>query len=231
MKNKRILIGIIVMVCMIFIPKNVSAVPLCLKSTKAKYETLARKASFSYKLAEDRYGQAYYKLVVNNLDKNLIIKDGDFSYVSPDGISQIEIDNVYRPESEYTFYIYTSRDLEECGDSLVLSKKIKFPYYNIYSERDECVEYEEFPLCGVNYKGKIESNEDFDNQLREWLEKSKTKLEEYKDERNIIERFVDLYKDNIEISVGITIILGFLVIALLVRAVIRRSKRAKVKVK
>ena len=40
----------------------------------------------------------------------------------------------------------------------MVSKRLTLPTYNIYSEREECIEYEEFKYCNQWYKGKIESD-------------------------------------------------------------------------
>ena len=230
MKDRKNIIVLLILVLGIFMmPRDVEATPICLKSTKSKYELSARKAKFTYSLVRDEYGEAYYKINVTNLDSSLVVKDSSHVYSSTDG-SAIQLMGRFEPENEYTFKIFTADGLYECGNAYLVSKTISLPYYNSYSERSECVEYEEFPLCGVHYKGVIESNEDFDNQLKEWLKLNQNEVEEYKDERNLIQIFIDFYNDNLQISVIITIILGLLVLALIIRGIIRRFKRSKINI-
>ena len=231
MKNREIRFGLFLLILsIVFIPRFVSAESLCLADDLDRYELEARKVKFSFQLADNVYSEPYYHITVSNLGKNLKVKYNKEDYTSPNGVEPITLNTIFKMDKEYKIEIYTIDEIEDCGDALVLTKRVKTPFYNSYSELDECIEYEEFPLCGANYKGEIKDYADFKDRLLDWINETKSNVEDYNDDRNIFQRFVDLYTDNIEVSVALTIVFGFLFIVFVIRSIIRRIKRAKVRV-
>ena len=137
----------------------------------------------------------------------------------------------------------------DCVEEFLYKKTIKIPKYNVYSEREECIEYEEFPLCNKWYSGEISGDEFFlKHESEDFLVDAKDKLSstqltknidslkktepEKKEEiveKNIFEKIIDFYVKYIVICLPITIIIVGVVVFFIVRRLIRRKNRVKIK--
>ena len=127
----------------------------------------------------------------------------------------------------YYFDIYAAPGTA-CDGHKVLTKSITLPKYNVYSEREECLEYEEFRLCNKWCKENIPNSAYFEDELAKYkltIEKETVKPE--KEETNIFEKLIDLYVENLIISIPVTVILVALIIFIIIRSIIRRKNRIK----
>ena len=182
----------------------------------------------TYEFREDKENGKHFKIKVSNLDPSLEIRvygtkynylqDGSTFYLmQPFGINGGKVD----------LLIYGS-STHACNDQYVTTVTVKLPKYNIYSELDECVEYEEFQLCNRFYGGEIKSVEDFRKRLNDYIAEINKKTEKVK-EPNVIERILIFIEDNQALSAIIGLVILAIIIAIIVRKIIRRKKRVKIK--
>ena len=117
-----------------------------------------------------------------------------------------------------------------CVGEFLYSKKVKLPKYNKYSEYDDCIEYEEFPLCNKWYDGEIDNDDYFYQKLEEYKNSLKPaeKPANVKEEKNLFQKIIDFYMDNIAFTLPITIILALIIIVLIIRKIIIKRKRVKI---
>ena len=165
---------------------------------------------------------------VTNLPSNMEIRFNGKSYVGVEGKNAIQINGIYDDNAEYSFEIYTKK-MATCGDAYLITKKVKIPKYNVYSESDQCIEYEEFELCNKWYDGEIKDYLDFVEKFEQYKKEIQNQTEEYKDERTFFQKILDWCSDNIEITVSIIVVV---IIAISIPIIIKINKiRKRVKVK
>jgi len=224
--KKGIVTAFLMILFVIISTPKVEAVPLCLASEREKYESLATKLKFDYEQEKTENGGYYYRIKVTGGNSNLVIEYEGRQYALQDD-TYLVINEAFKDNNSYIFNI-NIKDGVRCGGESVATKVVKIPKYNIYSDYDVCVEYEEAPVCGKYYKGEIKDYDDFLKQLQEYIDKTKSGgTEKYKDTRNIFQKFADMYMDNIEISVAITLIVIALVTYIVVNKAIKRKNRVK----
>ena len=226
--KKRLLIVILFVMVLFLIPKNADAVGICPAKQLSKLQTEALKVKVIYNQERSYEDVTMFRFSVLNLSDNLEFEFNGSKYSGSKDTESILVNGLYEDNNEYSFKIY-SKDLKVCGKAYLTTKKVTIPKYNIYSEYQECVEYEEFPLCDPWYDGEIKDSKDFLQQLGAYIESTKSKVEEYKDERSIFQKIADWCSDNIEITV---VIVTILVIAITIPIAIKINKiRKRVKVK
>lgn len=206
---------------------NVEAAHLC---TGSKINDLKIKAYNSQIVKEQKFDEnhiSYWEITIYNVDKDILVIHNGATY-EPDKDGTIKLDTRFNGGIYYEINFYGGYETD-CVEEFVYKKSELLPVYNYYSERDECIEYEEFPLCNKWYKGTIESEEDFLQQLEEYKESLKPKEEPKNDvdNRNIFEKFIDFYLENKTYTVPITCVLGVLLVAYTIRSLIRRKNRVK----
>lgn len=136
--------------------------------------------------------------------------------------------------SSYTQNTYTlmfKSKNSNCLDKVILNKQIVTPKYNEYSQSTECADYPKFSLCQKFYNTNV-TYEEFSDKLDSYIEsleeiKTSSSKENKKDEKNIKEQLVQIYKSNKKtlLYTGLSII----VIALITGIVIMIRKRMKIK--
>lgn len=222
--KRKILFIIFVIAIMLGFTENANA--LC---TSRKYNNLkmaAYKANASYELKFDEEHNHYFVLTVSNIDKDVYVKFEEYNYEAEDGVVKIPY-GIYGGET-YDVKLYGGLDTA-CPEEYLYTKKVTVPKYNVYSERDECIEYEEFYLCNKWYSGYIPSEQSFLNELHSYvltLNGSKNDSGPTKG-RNIFEIIIDFYKDNLIFTIPITIILLLFILYKVVVKIIRRRNRIK----
>jgi len=212
----------------VLIPKDVYAIdPIC---SKKKFNTIRQEAStikVKYDLVFDKNHRAFFNVTFTNVSQNLYLKINDNMF-EPDENNAIKLTYMFEGGKKYTFDFYVAQKVT-CADNYVTSRDVNMPKYNYYSERDECLEYEEFPLCNTWYKGTISSDEEFLAKLEQYKESLKNKGTTEKPGRNIFERMQDFYTDNIGITGPITAIIVIAIAIIVVRKIILRRKRVRIK--
>lgn len=224
--NKKVII-IIITFLIAFLPSKINAVDIC---NTTRYDTLKKEAyqiKFNYELKFDKDHNPYFELTAYNVSPNVIIIFDGNEYVG-DGNNQIKFINAFESGKKYEMKMYGGVDTP-CAEQYIYKRTIEFPKYNSYSERDECIEYEEFPLCNKWYKGEIPDDSYFLEKFQEYkksLEKEEKK-EKVIEEKSIIDQIIDFYVNNLIITVPLTILFVLVIIAIIIRKIIRKKKRVK----
>ena len=194
-KNKVITIFLFLF---LFLPISVNAEGLCTSTKFNKLKKEAFEAQLVYELNFDKEHNSYFTVDVYNVGPDVMMIFNSNIYL-PDKDGHIALESVLQGGGTYEFKFYGGYQTD-CVEEYVYSKKLKIPKYNPYSEREECIEYEEFPLCNKWYKVDIDSPEYFEEQLENYissLRKDEPKKEEEVIEKSIIEKIIDFYVKNI----------------------------------
>lgn len=204
---------------------------ICSSNEQMKLENKARKVDFTYTLKFNEDNKPYFEVMYFNLQAGLEIRYGENTYVFSDDQSTGKIQNSFQNNGGvYEFDIYAAYGYPCVGEHLY-TKKLQLPKYNIYSEYDECIEFEEFPMCRKWYEGEIENEAHFYEELEKYkksLEKPDEKPPVVEEEKNIFEKFIELYLDNLLISIPITVVLVLGIVVIIIRNMIRRKNRVKI---
>ena len=224
MKREKIIISIIAFISVFLIGIKVEA--LCTSKKFSNLKMIAYKTEVSYELKFDNNHDAYFELTVNNVDSSLLVKFNGQLYKPENGT--VKIPSRVSGGITYEIKLYGGYDTG-CKEEYLYTKKITLPKYNKYSEREECIEYEEFAMCNKWYAKEIVNDEAFEEALNEYknslivIEPEK----EEKVEKNIIENIIDFYTEHIVITLPITIVICLFVVYKVVVIIIRRKNRVK----
>ena len=227
MKNK---ILYLLALLLLIIPFKVDAV-LCTSKAYGDLKRKAFNAQVSWELKFDANHQAYFEATVFNLDKDIILIFNDVDYEPTDG-STVVIPTMLEGGRTYEFKFYGGYD-SACVEEYLYIRKLEIPKYNYYSEKDACIEYEEFPLCGKYYSGDIPSDEYFNEQLQAYIDslKPSPKPEEPEEELSLFEELVKFYTEHLIFTVPITAALVLAVVVVVIRKTIRKKNRVKLDLK
>lgn len=211
---------------LLLLPLHVNGADIC---SSTKYNKLKREAfntELKYDLKFDESHKSYFIVTVYNVSNNLMIKYNG-SILVPDEENKIVIPTFFDGGKTYEIKFYGGYKTS-CIEEYIYSKKIAIPKYNVYSERDECIEYEEFKLCNKFYAGEIQNDTEFEQKLEEYKKSiAKKPPVELEKEKNIFEKIIEFYMDNIIITGPITIVLAVGLVIYVVIRLIRRKKRIK----
>ena len=222
MKRKILLIVSILFVFTLSLKVNA----LCTSKRYSNLKMIAYKAEVSYELKFDENHNYYFLLTVNNVDDNILVVFEGATYEPKNGV--VNIASRLPGGQTYEVKLYGGYETD-CVEEYLYTKNITVPKYNRLSERDECIEYEEFYLCNKWYSGNITDDESFENELDAYIKSlNKDEKEEKPTEtKNLFEKIIDFYKDHLIITLPITIlIIGFIGYKVVVK-IIRRRKRIK----
>lgn len=224
MKSK---ILVFLIIGMLFIPTNVNATTCESKITelkklknniKLKYTHLSKaEAQKNYQVDSDNL----YTISVYNLPKDIVI-ESSVEDKSAENTTAEELINIEPFTRGYggntiTIGVYT-RDDYECFANLGVID-IKLPWYNFFSEKEECKGNEDFKYCKKYLNVRI-SETQFNSELERYLKNkpSEEKIEEKKS-------FLSNIKDNIVlISLGGVILITIITFILIK---VKRKKRRK----
>ncbi len=196
----------------------------------------ANNLEFEYELKEDKIyispnasiDSSYYSVSILNYSKNLTIYNNGYNYDEKDLNAKNEIvfsDKFYHG-TDIIVEVYGSR-YTNCANKLLISKEIKFPYYNAYSEREECKGYENYNICKKDANTSGIQEEEF----LKLIDDIKKKEQEPKEEPTVKEEkksLVDLYLDNGIITIPITIMLFLLIGAIIYYIRMKNKKKIKI---
>ena len=224
---KKVLI-VITLLFTIFSFQKVNARELCTSSTYGKLKREAYNVNFSYEMKKDANGSAYFVITVMNFKEDLLLIVGDSVYEYENVGDTFKLNNTFDGGETITFSVYGGYDTP-CVEEFLYSKKVKIPKYNIYSEEEECFEYDEFELCNKWYQGQIPSRAYFLEKLDEYIQANKPKEpeKEPEDTRSVFEKAIDLYLDNLIIAIPITVVVVGLILFIVIRKIIRKKQRVK----
>ena len=224
MKREKIIISIIVFISVFLIGIKVEA--LCTSKKFSNLKMTAYKTEVSYELKFDNNHNAYFELTVNNVDSSLLVKFNGQLYKPENGT--VKIPSRVSGGITYEIKLYGGYDTG-CKEEYLYTKKITLPKYNKYSEREECIEYEEFVMCNKWYAKEIVNDEAFEEELNKYKASlTEEEKEEKKEEsKNIFEKIIEFYTDNKIITIPITIIIVGFILYKVVISIIRRKNRVK----
>ena len=224
MKKSRLIILIFVM--LLVLPLNVDAAGLCTSKKLSDLKMKAYNSELVYELKFDNYHNSYFLVTIYNVDKDVLLIFNSSIYL-PDSNGKIAIGTALQGGNNYEFKMYGGYDTD-CVEEFLYKKTIKIPKYNVYSEKEECIEYEEFPMCNKFYSKEIESEKVFYEKLEEY--KKNISGEKQKREKvNVIDQIFSFIEDHQVLCAAIGLILIVLVILIIVRKIRRRMKRTKIK--
>lgn len=231
MKKNTLLLIIISIFTFFFIlvPSDVYAIdPICSSKKFNAIRQEASKLKVKYDLTFDKNHQAFFLVTMTDVSQNLYLNLNGYM-ITPDEDGVIKLSYMFEGGKQYIFEFYVSQEVT-CADTFVTSRTVNMPKYNYYSEREECLEYEEFPLCNTWYKGTIRNEEQFLIELEAYKGTLSNKSSTDKPNRNIFERVGDFYTDNIGITGPITAIVILAVAIIVVRKLILRKQRVRIKI-
>ena len=216
---------IVILFAMLFLQGtyNVDASGICSQSIYNNLKREAYNVSFGWELKFDEKHNSYFEVTVSNMNKNILLIFAGETYEVTDSKPFI-LKTPLEGGKKYEFKFYGGYD-NPCVEEYVYTKYLELPKYNKYSELEECIEYEEFALCNKWYEGEIKNETYFKEKLEEY-KKSLEKPEEkppVEKEKNIFEKIIDFYLDNIMFTLPITVIF-VVVIAVFVVIKIRKSR-------
>ncbi|MBR3720772.1 MAG: hypothetical protein IKO78_06280 [Bacilli bacterium] len=230
---KKVYLFIIVFLLFVmFVPTANAARKACTKTYYSQLKSKAYKVTFNYDLHKEEGSDYYFTVTMANLQPGIVVEYGNIHMMYVEGKDIYEFASIFDGGSTYEFKIYAANGYA-CAGELLYTKSLKIPKYNIYSERDECIEYEEFPLCNKWYQKEIRNLDDFLQALE--LYKKSLEKEEPKDlepeEETFFEKLINFYKDNIAITGTLTVLViggagyyGF-------KKYQKKKKRAKIDIK
>lgn len=231
--KKNILLKIVLILVAFFAFDNVYA-ESC--STK-ELNTLKQKATnikTSYELHDATYNEShmyYFDILLANFGNEFYIVDLDgqeFQYITDlekDGVRNLR---VVREGTRYGYTIYTSNETK-CPNTKIITKTIEIPYYNDYSQREECKGIEEFSLCQEYYGGLIESDDYFKQQVEKY-KKGLIKDDGQKENDGIFGKIISLISNNILVSCLIAVIVVIISVIVIINLVNRKKKKVKIKI-
>jgi len=222
---KRNILYLLVLIAITFgLTTKVDAI--CTSTRYNNLKKLAYKATVSYELKFDENHDHYFLLTVNNIDKDVYVRFEGRDYEANNGTLSIPY-GVYGGET-YEIMLYAGLDTD-CKEEYLYTKKITLPRYNPYSEREECIEYEEFYLCDKWYPGYVTSEQTFLNELHSYIISLNGSKQDTspKSGRNIFQIIIDFYKDNLIFTLPITIIILMFILYKIIVKIIRRRNRIK----
>ena len=233
--KKKVFTLIIMLITILLFKINVQAD--CTNEELQVLKIEANNLQFEYELVKnDDYDvnstKYYYKIKISNMTKNLGIATDNryysYSDVGKDGYLLIK-DN-YIPGSNQQLYIEAS-STTKCNREDLGSKIVNIPYYNEYSERDECKGLEKYDICKQNIDTTNITEEQFLKHIDEAKKDSQNKQEEKeKEEEQIIEKeesnsFVNFLLKNKKI-IFISVI-GIVLIVVIISVVVIKAKNKK----
>lgn len=211
MKIKKILL---LLICLFTL--NVKA-DTCSTSDLNHLKELAKNVSFKYEyeIINGNEGdldyeeqQIFYKITAINLQDDLLVKvksDEEliFKKDNPTLTNFLNGENV-----TIQIYAYTTNN---CSGTLLLTKKVELPFYNIYSQKEECLTYKDFKFCQEFGRFNIDDDKFYQE------------LEEYKNQNSILPNDI---KNNSKLII-ILIIVVLLVITVLIVIINKIVKKRK----
>ena len=226
--NKRILI--IILFLLFIIPNTTLAARIpCTTKNLNNMKNEAYSVNLTYDFITDENNNHYFEIYISGLTQNLEARYENI-FVSYDASNEKQLvatnDN---GNVTLNIDIYGARG-SACDGHKVLTRSVTLPKYNVYSEKEECIEYEEFRLCNKWCKEEIPNEAYFYDELNKYLD-SISKEPSKPDENlktNIFEKLINFYIDNIYISVPITIIFVIALGFIIVRRIIRKKNRIKI---
>jgi len=214
MKNKMNIFLFVTFLCIVLFPRIVNAE--CSESEKQNLIKLAENIQVKYEHVKENK----YKISFLNLPSQITITSTIGDFYNVEGISTSNIVEGYEGGVTYKFF-YMANTRSNCEIQTLITKDIKIPAINKYSEKEICKDpkYYDFELCKSDYNKEI-TDEIFEKKLKEYEKKINNDSEAKKEKDNGIFEFL---KDNVYLMSGI---FGIVILSIIV---IIFSKKRKIK--
>ena len=198
--------------------KNVYALNECTSSELQRLRELANNVSFTYEYKKEEYLEedtytvktAYYSVTAHNLSDELTVRlKNDNSLVFTK--EKPTLNNFLNGSLVQIELVAYTKNL--CSGRVIVTKNVELPYWNKYSEREECNLYPEFKYCSEFGRYNI-TDEEFLSEL----EKYKGKDEKEPDtnlEENSLTKFFGDYGLYFLGGLGGVIVIAFLIVFIL----------------
>ncbi len=201
---------------------------LCDQKAFNEMKSIAYKINPNYELRFTEEGTHYFVLTLSNLSEEIEVEFGGSTYSYDEKNPVITLIPMLEGGNTYEFNVYGAYGYP-CVGELLYTKKLTIPKYNVYSELEECIEYEEFPLCNKWYQGEIPDYNYFYERYNQYIESlNPSDVPTEKEDKNIFEIIIDFYIDHLIITLPVTIIFIGGIVFVVVRRIIRRNKRVKI---
>ena len=158
--KRNYLYVLLLLFAVLLVPQKVNAIPLCTAKSKQEYINKADKITFKYEYVKEEDNDNYYFVIrATNVDQSLSIEYNDEEYGGMGTDNYIVFNQHFTDNQTYKFKIKVEKG-QICASETVTFKSVKIPKVNIYSETDECIEYEEAPMCSRYYQGNFKNFEE-----------------------------------------------------------------------
>lgn len=231
MKVRRLFIAFLFVICIFFTSnKTVNAVRYdCSTKAISELKSLAYNIFFTYDLYNTYNEQGIYYFYINldNFSNKFYILSNN-SYEIYSDKKTIEKQGEFLAGNTYTFDVISSFS-SSCPGKVLYTKRIKFPYYNDFSIRKECIGIEGLDVCDKWIEKPDISEEEFVEIINNYHKGSNSDDDTVK-ELNFLEKFIKLYVDNLVISISITIFVLIIVAIIIIKIVSNNKKKIKIKI-
>lgn len=179
----------------------------CTKTYQSQLKAKAYQITVSYDLHTPENEEYYFTLSLSNIQPGVVAEFAGTLIRYEEGKQIYDLSYALEGGNTYEIRIYADEGYP-CVGELLYTKSITIPKYNKYSEREECIEYEEFPLCNKWYQKEIGTLSEFLQALEIYKEslKEPDPVDLDNDDRNIFEKVIDFYKDHIIITGPLTVV-------------------------
>lgn len=230
--KRRVLLKIVLLFLCFFVTTRVNA-ETCSNKELNSLKEKAINIKVTYDLYDSTYNENhlyYFNVLITNFDKDFYIVDSDgqeFKYMDDLEHDGIRVLRSVKEGTKYDFTLYTSNETK-CPDNKIITKSITLPYYNDYSQREECKGIEEFALCQKYYGGVIDSEDYFKTQVEKYR-KSLVDNSNKKNDKSIVSIILAFITNNLLIVIPSIIVIIVIVILVVIKT-IKKKKRVKIKI-
>lgn len=230
--KRRVLLKIVLLFLCFFVTTSVNA-ETCSNKELNSLKEKAINIKVTYDLYDSTYNENhmyYFNVLLANFDKDFYIVDSDgqeFKYMDDLEHDGIRVLRSVKEGTKYDFTLYTSNETK-CPDNKIITKSITLPYYNDYSQREECKGIEEFALCQKYYGGVIDSEDYFKTQVEKYR-KSLVDNSNKKNDKSIVSIILAFITNNLLIVIPSIIVIIVIVILVVIKT-IKKKKRVKIKI-
>ncbi len=200
---------------------------LCGKENFYNLKKKSLEVKFSYELVTEA-NVKYFHIKVTNMQEYLEMRVGRSRYKYTKGNTNFDLTEPFGIDGETVRIDFYGTPGHPCDDQYISTTYINLPKYNRYSETDECIEYEEFPLCNRFYKGTIKNYSEFKQKLDEYI-KAINEKPDAKPDSSIFEKIAIFFEDHPVLLALIVIVSVCAVIAFAFIKIRNKLKRAKIK--
>ncbi len=226
---KKIIVLLVFVLFIVFIPKTDAARIVCSSSNMSKMRSKAYKVTANYEFVNEN-GDRYFLIRITNVESGIEVRVDGHIFKDDTGKGQVFEFKKYSNElTSVQIEMYAGYG-QACVGELLYTKKLDLPKYNFYSEKPECIEYEEFALCNKWYQGNIRDDYEFKTKLQEYIDSLNPKedKEEIEDNKSFFQKIIDFYVDHIVYTGLITVAVLGVLVYFIVKKLINKKNRVKI---